>query len=233
MERGGLADTVYATVKARILLGQARPGEIIAAHALAQDLSVSRTPVHEALKRLVGEGYLAVQPRVGYTVTAINLDEMRDLFQVRTRLEALAAELAAKAWTDELMGQFLATDEAIQDKHRELMRAGSALQLAEFAHGAHKEFHRMIADAGGNRRLGRLISDLQDESQRFWSLMPGDQLVGRVFLADPGHRPILDALAAADPGKARTAVVEHMRDGVRAMLEAVVPEYPPADEVGI
>jgi DNA-binding GntR family transcriptional regulator len=232
VERGGLADTVYARVKARILLGQARPGDVIAAHALALDLSVSRTPVHEALKRLVGEGYLAVQPRVGYTVTAINLDEMRDLFQVRTRLEALAAELAAKAWTGDLEASFLAADREVQARHWELVRTGSALELAEFAHHAHKDFHRRIADIGGNHRLGRLIADLQDESQRFWSLMPGDRLTGKVFLADPGHRAILDALSTADPVKARGAVVEHMREGVRVMLEAVVPEYPPADEAG-
>lgn len=232
MAQAGLADVVYARVKANILLGQARPGEVIAAHSLAQDLSVSRTPVHEALKRLVGEGYLTIQPRVGYTVTAINIDEMRNLFQVRTRLEALSAELAAGSWAEEHFAAFSAADEAAQRRHRELVRAGSALELAQFVHEEHKRFHGMIADIGGNRRLGQLISDLQDESQRFWALMLRERLTGQVFLADEGHRAILAAIAMKDPAQARAAVAQHMREGVRAMLETVVPDYPPADELG-
>jgi DNA-binding GntR family transcriptional regulator len=228
----GLADRVYEQVKARILLGQARPGDVIAANSLAQDLSVSRTPVHEALKRLVGEGYLETRPRVGYAVTPINLDELRDLFQVRTRLEALAAELAAKAWADEHRLAFNSADRTAQRLHRELRASGSPVELAQLLHAEHKRFHQMIADIGGNRRLERLIGELQDETQRFWSLLPAEHLVGNVFLADEAHRAILDAIASRDPVKARAAVVAHMRDGVRLMVEAVVPDQPPADDLG-
>jgi DNA-binding GntR family transcriptional regulator len=227
-----LAQRVYAHVKARILLGQARPGDVIAAHALAQELSVSRTPVHEALKRLVSERYLVTQPRVGYVITPVDLGELRDLFQVRTRLEALSAELAAQSWTDENMRAFEAADQQAQRRHRELQQAAGPVELAQFLHDEHKRFHSMIADIGGNRRLERLIADLQDETQRFWSLLPADQLVGRVFLADEAHRTILHAIATQDPAKARAAVVTHLRDGVQLMLDAVVPEAPPADDLG-
>ncbi len=230
---GGLADRVYAQVKARILLGQARPGEVLAAHALAEEMSVSRTPVHEALKRLVGERYLVALPRVGYAVTSVDLDELRDLFQVRTRLEALAAELAAPAWTAQHARAFAAADAVAQKRHRELLRAGVSAELAEFLHAEHKKFHRMIGEIGGNRRLQRLISELQDEAQRFWSLLPVDERIGKVFLADEAHAAILDAIATGDPTAARAAIVTHMRDGVRAMVEAVVPEPPPPDDEGI
>ena len=148
-----LADSVYAQVKARILLGQARPGDVIAAHALAQQLSVSRTPVHEALKRLVGERFLVSLPRVGYTVTPIDIDEMRDLFQVRIRLEALSGELAARAWTDEYALAFQAADRTAQARHRELLAAGVLPELTQFLHEEHQRFHGMIANVGGNRRL--------------------------------------------------------------------------------
>jgi DNA-binding GntR family transcriptional regulator len=228
----GLADRVYSHVKARILLGQARPGDVIAAHTLAEALSVSRTPAHEALKRLVSEGYLVSQPRIGYAVTPIDLSELRDLFQVRIRLEALSAELAAKAWNQGHMSAFQAADRQAQRRHRELLKAGEPIKLAEFLHHEHKRFHLMITNIGGNRRLVGLISDLQDETQRFWSLLPADQLVGTVFLADEAHRVILEAIATQDPAKARAAVVAHLRDGVQLMLDSVVPEHPPADDLG-
>jgi DNA-binding GntR family transcriptional regulator len=228
----GLADHVYSHVKARILLGQVRPGEVIAAHALAEALSVSRTPAHEALKRLVSEGYLVSQPRIGYAVTPVDLSELRDLFQVRIRLEALSAEIAASAWNSGHMSAFQAADRQAQREHRELRQAGEPIRLARFLHEEHKRFHRMIGEIGGNRRLNRLISDLQDETQRFWSLLPDDQLVGKVFLADEAHRVILEAIATRDPATARAAVVGHLRDGVAAMLGAVVPADPPADDLG-
>jgi DNA-binding GntR family transcriptional regulator len=227
----GLADRVYTQVRARILLGQARPGDVIAAHALADDLSVSRTPVHEALKRLVGEGYLVALPRVGYAVTSVNLDEMRDLFQVRVRLEALSAELAARAWTQEHARDFAAADRLAQRRHRELRSGGPPFELAQFLHDEHKRFHLMIADVGGNRRLRQLISELQDETQRFWSLLPTERLVSTVFLADQAHAAILDAIATGDPAQARAAVVGHLREGMRSMLETVVPDEPPPDDL--
>lgn len=234
VDDSGLASHVYGQVKARILLGQVRPGDVIAAHALAQDLGVSRTPVHEALKRLVGEGYLATQPRVGYAVTPINLDEMRDLFQVRTRLEALAAELAAKAWTDDARLAFGSADKAARKRMRDLRSndAATMLERRQVYHEEHKRFHRMIADLGGNRRLNALISDLQDETQRYWSLLPVGSVTHRVFLEDEGHAQILDAIATRDPVRARAAVVAHMQDGVRFLLEAIVPESPPAEDLG-
>jgi DNA-binding GntR family transcriptional regulator len=223
---------VYAQVKSRIVLGQARPGDVIAAHALAKEFAVSRSPVHEALKRLVGDGFLVAQPRVGYTVTPINLDEMHDLFQVRVRLEALAAELAAINWTEEHRLAFMSANKAAQTQHRILLRQGSALDRAQFSHEQHRQFHLMIADLGGNRRLARLIGELQDETQRYWSLLPDEPSTRGVFLGDEGHRAILDAIASRDAGAARHSIVQHMQEGVRAMLEGVVPKQPPVDDLG-
>ena len=89
----------------------------------------------------------------------------------------------------------------------------------------------MIANVGGNRRLEAIICDLQDETRRFWALLPAEQLTGRVFLADEAHRTILAAIATQDPAKARAAVVAHLRDGVQLMIDAVVPEVPPPDDI--
>jgi len=232
-EGGSIAGRVYVRVKARILLGQARPGDIIAAHELAQSLAISRTPVHEALKRLVGEGYLVAEPRVGYRVTPFNLDEIRDLFQVRARLEALSAETAAKAWNEQHRLAFAAASDRARHRQLELKRQGSTFELAQFAHDEHKRFHWMIASVGGNHRLERLILELQDETQRFWSLLPNEDVVNKVFLDDEDHRKILEAIAARDPLLARTTIVEHMQASVRQMIDAVVPELPPGDDLGI
>lgn len=228
---GGLAGRVYAQIKANILTGRLRPGDVIAAHQVAQQLDVSRTPAHEALKRLVAEGYLVTQPRIGYTVTPINIDELRDLFQVRIRLECLAAELAAARFTDSHTAAFEDADrEARRLSGRLAGRPSNDPEVVETVAALHSRFHEMIADVSGNRRLSRLIAVLQEETQRFWSLIPGYPAVRYTFLSDPGHREIYDAIASGSARKARAAVSMHMRNSLRDMLESLVPPEPPAAE---
>lgn len=228
---GGLAGRVYAQIKANILTGRLRPGDVIAAHQVAQQLDVSRTPAHEALKRLVAEGYLLTQPRIGYTVTPIGIDELRDLFQIRIRLECLAAELAAARFTD---GDAAAFEQA--DAEARLLAGKLAgrpphdPEVVETVAALHSRFHEMIADVSGNRRLRRLVATLQDETQRFWSLIPGYPEVRYTFLSDPGHRAIYDAIASGSPRKARAAVSAHMRASLHDMLDSLVPPEPPPAE---
>lgn len=228
----GLAARVYDAVKAQILTGQIRSGDTIAAHKLAGDLNVSRTPAHEALKRLVNEGYLTSQRRVGYTVTPVNLDELRDLFQVRMRLETLSAELAAGSITNEHLRRFAEAEKDAKRTARELRGLPeSDPEVMKQAQAVHRRFHQMIAEVAGNRRLVELVVALQDEAQRYLAMMPNYSYRGLLFISDPGHRAILDAIASRDPARAREAVSHHLRAGVAEMLEAVVPDVPPPSEL--
>jgi DNA-binding GntR family transcriptional regulator len=228
---GRLAAIAYSQVKARILTGAARPGDVIVAQRVAAQLKVSRTPAHEALKRLVQEGYLVSQPRIGYTVTPVNLDELRDLFQIRIRLECLAAELAAAAFTDEHAAAFAAAErEARAIGKRLAARPDSDPEVIDISSQLHRQFHEMIAGVSGNRRLRELIGTLQDETQRFWALIPGWPGIQFTFLDDPGHQEIYDAIVAKDPAAARIAVTQHMREGLRQMLTTILPPEPPPTE---
>jgi len=228
---GRLAAAAYRQVKARILTGAVRPGDVIVAQQVAAQLNVSRTPAHEALQRLVQEGYLVSQPRIGYTVTPVNLDELRDLFQIRIRLECLAAELAATAFTDEHAAAFAEAErQARAVGIRLAARPSSEPEVIETSTRLHKQFHEMISDVSGNRRLTELIGTLQDETQRYWALIPGWLTTQFTFLDDPGHQEIFDAIVSKDAAAARRAVAEHMRDGLRQMLSTLLPPEPPPME---
>jgi DNA-binding GntR family transcriptional regulator len=228
---GRLATAAYGQVKARILTGAVRPGDVIVAQDVAAQLKVSRTPVHEALKRLVQEGYHVSQPRIGYAVTPVNLDELRDLFQIRIRLECLAAELAAAAFTDEHAAAFAEAEREARAIGKKLAaRPPTDPEVIETSTLLHRRFHEMISNVSGNRRLTALIGTLQDETQRFWALIPGWLTTQFTFLDDPGHQEIYDAIASKDPAAARSAVTEHMRDGLRQMLSTLLPSEPPPTE---
>lgn len=90
-----LDEMVYARVKDMLASGELEPGQRIVQEDMALGLAVSRTPLVNALKRLAQEGLLEWVPRRGIYVRTLGLTELVQLFEVRERLEPLAAELAA------------------------------------------------------------------------------------------------------------------------------------------
>lgn len=90
-----LDDKIYASLRDMLASGRFEPGRRIVQEELAASLGVSRTPLINALKRLAQEGLLEWIPRRGIFVRQLTLTELISLFEVRERLEPLAAELAA------------------------------------------------------------------------------------------------------------------------------------------
>src|SRR5512141_1326949 len=91
---GSLVDIAYQTMRARILDNQWAPGYRALEQELAQELGMSRTPVREALIRLQKEGLVEVVPRHGMRVLPVSAADMRDIYEMLTALEPMAAELA-------------------------------------------------------------------------------------------------------------------------------------------
>jgi DNA-binding GntR family transcriptional regulator len=78
-----LAEQVHARLRAYILLARLRPGEPMSENQLAQRLGVSRTPVREAIQRLVREGLVNVWPQRGSLVSLMSLQRIQDALFVR------------------------------------------------------------------------------------------------------------------------------------------------------
>jgi DNA-binding GntR family transcriptional regulator len=89
-KKGDLNDSVYNKLKELILSGRLRPGNRLVHQELADQLSVSRTPVRESLERLYQEGYAGRRPRRGYIVTELGVADARDLYETREALEVFA-----------------------------------------------------------------------------------------------------------------------------------------------
>ncbi len=95
------SDLAYAELRSRILKGNLPAGTRLAQYDLAESLSMSITPLREAIRRLSSEGLLTVETHRDVRVSAMNSDEARQLFEVRLSLDPTAAELAALRRTDE------------------------------------------------------------------------------------------------------------------------------------
>jgi DNA-binding GntR family transcriptional regulator len=152
--RGGSQERAYRHIKTRILDQRFSVGCRLRAQDIAQSMSLSRTPVREALGRLEQEGLVRRDSGWGFVVRGMSLREIVDLFEVREALETRALATAMPNMDPKLLhklGSLLDTSQAALDAGR----PAESLRIA-------RRFHTTIAQASGNILLMRMLSDLNE-----------------------------------------------------------------------
>lgn len=210
--RGSTTDAVTDALREAILDGVLPQSTWLREDELSRELSVSRTPVREALRRLSDEGLTYRSANRGTLVAAMTLDDVIAVYTVRERLEGLAARIAAMRRPDGLVEEL--TD--LQRQMTEHAATGDVQALAK----VNLAFHRQLRQGSGNAYLQRFLAQVEHAVRRF----------GRSTYAIPGrveetlaeHRAIIEAVAASDPDAAEHRATEHMRRArevrVREML---------------
>lgn len=179
---------------------------------LAQALGVSRTPLREALSRLVAEGALVVRPRLGYHVRPLTIEEFDQLYDIRPLLDPEALRLAGVPPAPRI---------AQLDK---LNRRLGATRDPEVAITLDDEWHRELLADCPNRVLIELIENIIMRTRRYeLALMRETSNVAR---ATEDHARILDALRDGDLRSACAALRHNMQSGrapIIAWLKAREP----------
>src|SRR4029453_18977055 len=103
-----LSGQVYSQIKTLILCNVIMPGQKLHHQQLSERLGGSRTPVREALTRLVQEGYVSFLPNRGFTCKEIRMQEAEELYELREALEAFAVEKAIANLTDAALARLRA-----------------------------------------------------------------------------------------------------------------------------
>jgi DNA-binding GntR family transcriptional regulator len=117
-ERGHTTDRVVHVLREAILDGVLPPLSWLRESELAQELSVSRTPVREALRRLSAEGLVTITANQGATVTPMTIEEILEVYVVRENLEGLAARLAAKHRSQLHLDQLACAQRVVERLHQ-------------------------------------------------------------------------------------------------------------------
>ena len=202
-----LNERVYDELRTRILTRQEPSGAKLSLHALADELGVSRSPVHHALTRLVAEGLLTVRPRHGYYVAPVTARAVAEGYDVRLALELLAAERAVSL-----------TDESRLAHFAELLKATEVAISHEEWDAANAAFHEFQIDLAGNALLSRFYRELS--VNLMMQVIRGGRVEGHADLVTE-HRRIVEALAAGDLAAAQHAIREHIETGRRIALDAI------------
>ena len=96
-----LENAVYAAIEERILSGEFCPGEPLTEARITEITGASRTPVRDALHRLERDGLVRIEPNRGAFVVGITREDLADIYEVRRRVEGLAARRAAEHVTED------------------------------------------------------------------------------------------------------------------------------------
>lgn len=204
------SDRAYLTLREEIVDWELPPGSVLGEVEQSTRLGVSRTPLREALARLVADGLVATQAGRGLVVTDISLDNIRELFEVRQALESQAARLAAVRGDS---GVFDVLAQEFIDVPRLLDHDDPARHAY---YGLVDRFDEAMDDAVGNPYLVTALRSLRTHLIRVRRLARDNP--DRLYDAAGEHLLIVQAIADGDPELAAHAVHIHLHRALTSAL---------------
>jgi DNA-binding GntR family transcriptional regulator len=211
-----LADRAHRHLIRAILRNELQPGTALSVPELARRMNVSRSPVREAVQRLIYDGLAEHVMHRGAVVSRIDQNGFRDLLEVRQLLEGLAARLAAQRITPDgidLLGETLA-------EHEVVITTDDLYRNVELD----TRFHSIIRAAAGNDDLDAMLERTQSRAHLSLHTLWRGPRDPQAMLAE--HRAVYTAIAAGDPELAEAAAHAHiqgLRDRVAARAAHTAP----------
>lgn len=205
---GNLSARAYAALSRMIREHRLRGGDVILEAKLASELSISRTPMREALQRLEGEGLIVKNAGRSYIVRTVGLTEYLQSLKVR---EILEPECAAMA----IGNVDVAAIAGVRKEILALNKTKSYVRAAHWDSDAH--LHNLFIDACGNQVMIQMMKALRATTHLF----EVDRLKDRLIPDNTEHLAILDALEASKVKDVRRAVQNHLRSLQRFALSVV------------
>jgi DNA-binding GntR family transcriptional regulator len=204
------AERAYHELRDRIVTLRLPPGTVLREDTLMRELDFGRTPLREAVKRLALEDLVAVQPRRGTFVSAVEASDIIHITEVRAELEGYAAELAALRMSAESRVEA----EALLDEVDHLTEQGDPDGLMRFD----ERIHRFTWETSGNPYLIATLERYFTLSLRVWYLVL-DRVPG---LGHAVHDQVqlMEALLDRNGTRARTIMREHVLGFQREIMAA-------------
>jgi DNA-binding GntR family transcriptional regulator len=205
------SDLAYSQLRDSIMSGALPAGSALNQETLAHSLGISTTPLREALRRLKAEGLVQLDAHRDARVAPLNLEEARDLLEVRRSLDPLAAGLAALRRTKEDIDVLRRTVEDL----RPLPGDAADTDLR-----AHRRFHTAVYTASHNDLLIGMLDGLWDKADRYRRLglrTPRDQ--ASMDRKAEEHAALVDLIVAGDSEGATQVMHDHIETslGVEAL----------------
>lgn len=208
VDSGLLRALVFSEIESAILKGEFSIGDSLVEMKLSDQLGVSRTPVREALRQLELEGLVRTVPNKGAVVVGISEKDIRDIYDIRMRIEGLAARWAAEYITKEELD----TLREVVELQEFYAAKGDAAQVWQLD----SRFHTILYGATRSRPLMQTLSGFHHNIQKARELSFKREGRGRASVKE--HRAILDAVAAGDGSAAEALAEEHIKNAKASVM---------------
>ncbi|MBT2365813.1 GntR family transcriptional regulator [Streptomyces sp. ISL-10] len=198
--RERLRDQVAHALRAALISGELRPGEVYSAPGLAEDFGISATPVREAMLDLAREGLVEPVRNKGFRVTEVNERDLDQYSEIRVLIEVpMVGRITRSASVEDL--------EALRPVAEDIVRAAHRHDLIGYLE-ADRQFHLSLLALAGNDRLVETVGDLRKRS-RLYGLTALDERDQLIPSAEE-HVELLDLMVAGDAKDAEKCMARHL-----------------------
>ncbi|MBQ5990792.1 MAG: GntR family transcriptional regulator [Oscillospiraceae bacterium] len=200
---------VFNAIENAILDGEYRDGDSLNELKLSKELGVSRTPVREALMQLELEGLVKNVPNKGAVVIGVTEQDIHDIYEIRIRIEGLAARLCAENITDDELRAL----EQIVDLQEFYLLKNDTEQIWKLD----GDFHKIIYDASRSRPLRFTLSNFHNYIKKARDISV--QTEGRAEKTVAEHRAILDAIKEHNGSLSEQLTAKHISNAEDNLFE--------------
>lgn len=211
-ERTSQTERAMREIRSLVMSGAFAPNARLPETDLAKRLGVSRTPLRQALDRLVAEGILERIPSGGIRVARFDLDDIRDAIELRGVLEGTAARLAAERGADAQVAEELS---AVLDDLDDVVGSSGEMDFQAYV-PLNRRFHELLARLSGSQIIKREV----ERVARLPLASPSAFLQGQELIPDfrqsltraqRQHRAIFEAILNREGARAEALAREHAR----------------------
>ncbi len=202
VDRQPLSVRVYENLKRAILTGKVGAGSRLNETVIARELTVSTTPVREALRRLASEGLVTIVPWRGAIVEDIKDKHLVEVYQCRAALEGFAARLAAESM-----------DESGIEQLHDLLAQAESTDSPQALSEINSQIHNVIIGYANNSRLASLLELFNDVILTHRDMTAYSK--ERRQSIHQEHIHIVDALMQHDADRAENAMRRHVLEGLK------------------
>jgi len=216
--RSPLSAMVYATLRSEILHARLRPGESMSENLLAERLGISRTPVREAIQRLVAEGLVHVLPQRGSFVSRLRMQSIKEALFIR---EAVECQIVLEVMRLPNLTDILARLDRILNEQSDAL----AWHDLDATMAADEDFHRTLINSTGLNGVWQVVAKARDMHQRVNAIAVPEMKTGQQAVKD--HRAIVRALRDRDEAAAVSQIRIHLRRNADLTLQlaSLHPDY--------
>ena len=206
---GRLQSRAYAELRRLLVSGEFPPGTFLSERQLAQQLEMSKTPVHVALERLEAEGFVTISAQQGIVVRGMSVDDIVDHYELREALETYVVRRLAGRLSQDQQGQL---EDNLKAQHVAL-REHDLRRLMYLD----EQMHFLLGSFLQNREITMAMERLRDKIHQV-ILRVTDTDRARPADSIGEHEQIIAAVIVGDGARAATLMIEHLEAGKRRIL---------------